>query len=130
VTRGLSVARRVQLLETISAQILALGDGLLHRAHSETALSLERLAAERDRTFNQFRHFADVLREGSWTNAVIDTAEPQRQPLPKPDLRRVNRPLGPVVVFGAGNFPFAYGCLRRRHRVRPGRGQPRRGQGP
>ncbi len=110
VTRSLSVEQRIQLLEAISAQIMALGDELLQRAHAETGLPLARLTGERARTCGQLKHFAEVLREGSWTNAVIDTAEPQRQPLPKPDLRRVNRPIGPVVVFGASNFPFAYGA--------------------
>ena len=100
----------MQLLETIVAQIMTLGDELLQRAQAETGLPLARLAGERARTCNQLKHFADVLREGSWTDAVIDTAEPQRQPLPKPDVRRVARPIGPVVVFGAGNFPFAYGA--------------------
>ncbi len=110
VTRELSVERRVQLLEAIAAQILALGDELLQRAQLETGLPPARLTGERARTCNQLKHFAEVLREGSWTNAVIDTADPQRQPLPKPDVRRVARPIGPVVVFGAGNFPFAYGA--------------------
>lgn len=110
VTRELSVERRVQLLETIAAQIMALGDELLQRGQAETGLPPARLTAERTRTCNQLNHFAEVLREGSWTNAVIDTAEPQRQPPPKPDVRRVARPIGPVVVFGAGNFPFAYGA--------------------
>ena len=110
VMRGLSVERRIQLLEAIAAQIMALGDELLQRAQLETGLPPARLTGERARTCNQLKHFADVLREGSWTNAVIDTAEPQRQPLPKPDVRRVARPIGPVVVFGAGNFPFAYGA--------------------
>ncbi len=110
VTRELSVERRAQLLETIAAQIMALGDELLQRAQTETGLPPARLTGERARTCNQLKHFAEVLREGSWTNAVIETAEPQRQPLPKPDVRRVARPVGPVVVFGAGNFPFAYGA--------------------
>ncbi len=110
VTRELSVERRVQLLEAIAAQIMALGDELFQRAQAETGLPLARLTGERARTCNQLKHFAAVLREGSWTNAVIDTAEPQRQPLPKPDVRRVACPIGPVVVFGAGNFPFAYGA--------------------
>ena len=109
-TRDLPVERRVQLLESVAAQIMALGDELLHRAHAETGLPLARLTGERARTCNQVKHFADVLRDGSWLDATIDTAEPQRQPLPKPDLRRTARPIGPVVVFGAGNFPFAYGA--------------------
>ena len=110
VTRELSAERRIQLLEAIAAQIMALGDELLQRAQLETGLPPARLTGERARTCNQLKHFANVLREGSWTDAVIDTAEPQRQPLPKPDVRRVARPIGPVVVFGAGNFPFAYGA--------------------
>lgn len=110
VTRNLSVEQRMQMFEAIAAQIMALGDELFNRAHAETGLPLARLTGERARTCNQFKHFADVLREGSWVDATIDTAEPQRQPLPKPDLRRMARPIGPVVVFGAGNFPFAYGA--------------------
>jgi len=110
ITRNLSVEQRVLLLETIATQIMALGDELLQRAQAETGLPLARLTGERARTCNQLKHFADVLRDGSWVDATIDTAEPQRQPLPKPDLRRMNQPLGPVVVFGAGNFPFAYGA--------------------
>jgi NADP-dependent aldehyde dehydrogenase len=110
VTRELSVERRVQLLETIAAQIMALGDELLQRAQAETGLPPARLVAERTRTCNQFALFAGVLREGSWSDAVIDTADPQRQPHSKPGIRRVGRPIGPVVVFGAGNFPFAYGA--------------------
>jgi len=110
ITREISVDRRIALLEAIAAQILLLGDELLQRAHAETGLPLARLTGERARTCNQLKHFAEVLREGSWTGAVIDTADAARQPLPKPDLRRVARPIGPVVVFGASNFPFAYGA--------------------
>ena len=110
VTRTLSVERRAQLLQAIAAQILGLGNALLQRGQAETGLPLARLTGERARTCHQFKHFADVLREGSWAGAVIDTADPQRQPLAKPDVRRAARPIGPVVVFGAGNFPFAYGA--------------------
>src|SRR5256885_12402402 len=53
--------------------------------------------------------FAGIAREGSWVDAVIDTAQPDRKPLPRPDIRRVSRPRGPAVVFGASNFPFAFG---------------------
>ena len=110
IAREISVERRIELLEAIAAQIMALGDELLQRAHAETALPLARLTGERARTCNQLKHFAEVLREGSWTGATIDTADAARQPVPKPDLRRVARPIGPVVVFGASNFPFAYGA--------------------
>jgi NADP-dependent aldehyde dehydrogenase len=110
VTRELSATRRAQLIDLIASQIASLGDELIQRAHAETALPIMRLEAERERTIRQFGLYAGMLREGSWLDAVIDTAEPQRQPVPKPDLRRMNRPIGPVVVFGAGNFPFAYGA--------------------
>jgi NADP-dependent aldehyde dehydrogenase len=99
---------RAALLETIAAQIEALGDELLDRAHAETGLPLARLQGERARTTGQLRLFAQLVREGSWVDARIDTALPDRQPLPRPDLRRVLRPLGPVVVFGSSNFPFAF----------------------
>ena len=110
VTRELSAERRARLLDAIAAQIMALGDELLQRAHAETGLPLARVAAERARTCKQFELYAGLLREGSWVDAVIDTAEPERQPAPRPDLRRMSRAIGPVVVFGAGNFPFAYGA--------------------
>jgi len=110
ITRELSAEHRAQLLLAIAGQIMALGDELLQRARAETGLSLARLGAERTRTCQQLQLYADLLREGSWVDAVIDTADPARQPSPRQDLRRMNRALGPVVVFGAGNFPFAYGA--------------------
>jgi len=63
------------------------------------------------RTVGQLKLFADVVRDGSWVEAVIDTADPNRQPIPKPDVRRMFKPRGPVVVFGASNFPFAFSVL-------------------
>ena len=96
---------RAVFLETIATEIIGLGDALLERAHQETGLPLERLSGERGRTVGQLRLFADLLREGSWCDARIDTALPERSPLPRPDLRRVLVPIGPVVVFGASNFP-------------------------
>jgi 2,5-dioxopentanoate dehydrogenase len=95
-------------LESIALQIEALGDELIARAHSETALPAERLKGERTRTAGQLRMFAEVVREGSWVEASIDHAEPERKPVPKPDLRRMLVPLGPVAVFGASNFPLAF----------------------
>lgn len=99
---------RAKLLEAIAAEIEALGDALLQRANAETGLPLARLQGERARTCGQLRLFAQVVREGSWVEARIDTALPDRQPLPRPDLRRMLIPLGPVVVFGASNFPLAF----------------------
>ncbi|HEX5472118.1 MAG TPA: aldehyde dehydrogenase (NADP(+)), partial [Lacipirellulaceae bacterium] len=97
------------LLEAIASQIEALGDELLERGELETALPRPRLIGERARTCGQLRMFAKIVRDGSWVEAVIDRADPNRQPLPKPDLRRMFVPRGPAVVFGASNFPFAFG---------------------
>lgn len=83
-------------------------DDLAQRAHLETALPLPRLTGEVTRTANQFRLFASVVEDGSWVQARIDPALPDRQPLPRPDIRAMLRPLGPVAVFGASNFPLAF----------------------
>ena len=101
-------SERAAFLERIADEILALGDELIHRAHLETGLPEARLTGERGRTVGQLRLFAQVAREGSWVDARIDHALPDRQPLPKPDLRRMLVPLGPVVVFGSSNFPLAF----------------------
>ena len=81
---------------------------LAERAHLETALPMPRLLGEVSRTANQLRMFASVVEEGSWVQARIDPALPERQPLPRPDIRSMLRPLGPVAVFGASNFPLAF----------------------
>jgi len=95
-------------LETCGAEIMALGEELIRRANAETALPETRLVSERARTVNQFNLFAQLVREGSWVDARIEHGQPGRKPAPKPDLRRMLRPIGPVAVFGASNFPFAY----------------------
>lgn len=105
--RATSTEQRALFLEAIANQIEAIGDPLLQRAHAETGLPMARVTAERGRATGQARLFAKVIREGSWTEARIDRAIPDRQPLPKPDIRRMMVPLGPVVVFGASNFPLA-----------------------
>jgi len=99
---------RADLLDAIASHITALGDGLLSTTEGETGLHHMRLLAERDRTTTTLAMFADAVREGSWVGATIDTSDATRKPVPKPDLRRMLRPLGPVAVFGAGNFPLAY----------------------
>ena len=81
---------------------------LAERAHLETALPMPRLLGEVARTSGQLRLFAGVVEDGSWVNARIDPALPDRKPLPRPDIRSMLRPLGPVVVFGASNFPLAF----------------------
>ena len=100
--------QRAALLERIADEIVALGDPLIARAHQETGLPEARLIGERGRTVGQLRLFAEVAREGSWVEARIDSAIPDRQPVPRPDLRRMLIPLGPVVVFGSSNFPLAF----------------------
>lgn len=99
---------RAAFLERIGEEILALGDELIKRAHLETGLPEARLTGERARTVGQLRLFAQVAREGSWIDARIDHAIPDRQPAPKPDLRRMLVPIGPVIVFGSSNFPLAF----------------------
>ncbi|MFY9152670.1 MAG: aldehyde dehydrogenase (NADP(+)) [Prolixibacteraceae bacterium] len=95
-------------LETVAESILELGDLLIERCMLETALPLARLTGERMRTVSQLRLFASVVREGSWIDARIDTGIPDRLPAPKPDIRQMQIPLGPVGIFGASNFPFAF----------------------
>jgi alpha-ketoglutaric semialdehyde dehydrogenase len=99
---------RAGLLERIAAELESLGAPLLERAHLETGLPLERLASERNRTTGQLRLLAALLREERWRDLRVDPAVPGRQPLPRPELRRTLLPIGPVAVFGASNFPFAY----------------------
>jgi len=101
-------SNRAKFLREIATQIESLGDALTERANQETALGLERLKGERGRTVSQLRLFADVIEEGSWVGARIDRAMPDRKPLPRPDLRRMLIPIGPVIVFGASNFPLAF----------------------
>ncbi len=106
--RKKSGQERAAFLEAIAAEIMALGDELITCCNIETALPVARLEGERGRTVNQARLFASLLQDGSWVDARIDTALPQRQPLPRPDIRSMQLGIGPVVVFGASNFPFAF----------------------
>ena len=101
-------ATRAAFLRAIADEIVGLGDALIERAGAETGLPPARLTGERARTVGQLRMFADLVDEGSWVDARIDPAQPQRAPAPRPDVRRMLVPLGPVVVFGASNFPLAF----------------------
>ncbi len=105
--RNCSGSEKAAFLETIADEIMSIGDELIERAMAETGLPSARLQGERGRTCNQLRMFAELLRVGSWVDARIDTAQPERTP-PKPDIRSMLIPLGPVVVFGASNFPLAF----------------------
>ncbi len=106
--RKKTAEEKAQFLDSIADEIMALGDALIERAMQESGLPAARLTGERGRTTSQLKMFATLLREGSWVDARIDTAVPGRLPSPKPDLRSMLIPIGPVIVFGASNFPFAY----------------------
>jgi 2,5-dioxopentanoate dehydrogenase len=108
VYRRVSGRDRGGLLRTIAANIESIADDVIERAGQETALPRARLQAETARTCGQLRLFAQVAEEGSWVSARIDRADPNRKPAPKPDIRSMLHPLGPVVVFGASNFPLAF----------------------
>lgn len=99
---------KAAFLRTIANKIDALVEPLVERVMRETALPAARVRGEVARTSGQLRLFAQVVEEGSWVNARIDPALPNRQPLPRPDLRSMLRPLGPVAVFSASNFPLAF----------------------
>ena len=103
-----TAGERAAFLRAVAEELLAAGDALLERAQAETGLPRARLEGERGRTVNQLRLFADHVEEGSWVEARIDPGDPARTPAPKPDLRRMLVPLGPVAVFAASNFPFAF----------------------
>ena len=106
--RETSLEARAKFLERIAERILGIGDVLIERAMQESGLPRARLEGERGRTVGQIRLFAAVVREGSWLEARIDPAMPDRKPLPRSDLRVRNVPIGPVAVFGASNFPLAF----------------------
>ncbi len=125
-------------LEAIADNIEAIGEELITRASQETGLPTARLQGERARTTGQLRLFADVVRQGSYRGVRIDPAIPDRTPLPRVDIRQRQIPLGPVAVFGASNFPFAFstaggdtasalaaGCpvIFKAHNAHPGTGE-------
>jgi len=129
---------RADFLDAVAEEILAIGDVLIETAMAESGLPRPRLEGERGRTVGQLKLFAAELRKGEFLDVTIDPALPERAPLPRPDLRRMNVALGPVVVFGASNFPlafsvaggdtasaFAAGCpvLVKGHPAHPGTGE-------
>lgn len=97
-----------RFLRHIALGIEGIAVELVDRAQRETALPEKRLQGELARTANQLRLFAQLVEEGSWLNARVDPAQPNRMPMPRVDLRSMLRPLGPVAVFGASNFPLAF----------------------
>lgn len=104
----ISGKQRGRLLRQIATNIEAVATEVIERAELETALPKGRLQSETARTCSQLRLFAEVIEEGSWLMARIDRADPEGKPLPKPDIRSMLRPLGPIAVFGASNFPLAF----------------------
>jgi alpha-ketoglutaric semialdehyde dehydrogenase len=99
---------KAAFLRSIADEINAIGDALIEQAMAESGLPATRLHGERGRTTGQLNMYADLLEEGSWVDAVIDTAIPDRKPLPRADIRKMMVPVGPAAVFGASNFPMAF----------------------
>ncbi|WP_275288292.1 aldehyde dehydrogenase (NADP(+)) [Halomonas elongata] len=106
--RETGLEARARFLETIADKIEGIGDELIERAMAESGLPRARLEGERGRTCGQLRLFAKVVRAGEWLDVRIDPALPDRQPMPRVDLRQRHVALGPVAVFGASNFPLAF----------------------
>jgi len=100
--------KRAEFLRRIAENLEQLGETLVERAVLESGLPAARIRNERARTCFQLRFFANMVDDGSWVDARIDRADPARMPSPKPDVRSMLRPLGPIVVFCASNFPLAF----------------------
>lgn len=106
-TQKIGGRERAAFLRRIAENLTADDEAIIARANLESGLPLPRLQGELKRTAGQLTLFAEVLEEGSWVNARIDEGDGERKP-PKPDVRSMLRPLGPVAVFGASNFPLAF----------------------
>lgn len=105
--RKMNLKHRADFMRAIAKELEACGDELLEAAMLETNLPIARLRNERARTMYQLTSYAAACEKGDWLEARINTAVNDVTPL-KPDIRKMLVPLGPVVVFGAANFPFAY----------------------
>lgn len=103
-----NIDQRITFLSAIHFQILNLGGDLMDLFQEESGLSFQRAIAERTRTLSQIQLFIRLLKKGEWVNATIERPIPERKPHPKPDIRKQLEPMGPVLVFGASNFPLAY----------------------
>ena len=106
--KHVSGRERAAFLRLIGQEIKNTGDELIQTVVAESHLPEGRILGERGRTIDQLNQFANLIEEGSWAEATIDVGDPNRQPLPRPDIRKLLVPVGPVVVFGAGNFPLAF----------------------
>jgi len=103
-----SGTKKASFLDAIATEMDVLREELINRASLESGLPKGRFQGEHGRTTSQLRLFASLLRDGNWVEAIIDTALPDRVPFPRPDLRKMLTAVGPVVVFGASNFPLAF----------------------
>lgn len=108
VLRATSGEQRAGFLEAVASGLEVAADAIVARAMAETALPEARLRTELGRTSGQLRAFAALAREGAWVEERLDPALPDRQPLPRPEIRSRRRPIGPVAVFCASNFPLAF----------------------
>ncbi|MCR9227021.1 MAG: aldehyde dehydrogenase family protein, partial [Flavobacteriaceae bacterium] len=108
VFRKTSGQQRADFLNTIADEMLALDQELIDTYMQESGLPEGRAIGERGRTIFQLRSFAKLVENDDWRENTFDAAQPDRKPQPKEDLRKTMIPLGPVVVFGASNFPLAY----------------------
>jgi len=106
--KNIDSLKRSKFLDSIADQILLIQNDIVRVYCEETGLPDGRAKGELGRTIGQIRSFSELLKKGDWVNASIDTADTDRKPVPKPDLRKMSIPLGPVLVFGASNFPLAY----------------------
>ncbi len=106
--RHFTGAQKAKFLRAIADEIENLGEQLIDAAMTEAGLREGRVKGERGRTVGQLRLFATHVEEGSWVNAIIDHGDPGRKPIPKPDVRTMYSPMGPIVVFTASNFPLAF----------------------
>lgn len=105
---GIGRADRAALLTAMADQLDADGPAIIAAADRESALGTGRLTGELARTTFQLRFFGEIIRDGGYLEATVDHADPQAKPIPRPDLRRMLVPIGPVAVFGASNFPLAF----------------------
>ena len=101
-------AARAAFLRAIADEIEVRGDAITAMGTKETGLPTARLEGERGRTTGQLRYFAQAIEAGDYLDRTHDAALPDRAPLPRPDLRLMQRPIGPVAIFGASNFPLAF----------------------
>lgn len=109
--RYLPVSKRIAFLTAIAVELAEFRENLIDACNRETYLPIGRLHGELDRTINQIYLFVSLLKEGAWVNAIIDTGIPDRHPVARPDIRQMQLPLGPVCVYGASNFPFAFSVV-------------------